>query len=95
MADTEFRQRLAALQTRLAINKARVLSNPEPYLNDMSRRCNELLKVLEDVDYALSPDSVCDWAMSREPPMRPMDVQGEAHIRCQAALKVLREYRST
>jgi len=93
MSDIAFRQKLAELQTRLAIGKAQVLANPEPYLDDLTRRCTDLLKVLEDIDYALSPDCPVDWAQSHNPPIKPMNLQGEALIRCNAALKVIRDYR--
>lgn len=93
MSDIEFRQKLARLQAMLAINKAKVLSNPEPFINDLIERCTKLLQVLDDIDYALSPDCAFDWAMSHEPPIKPVDLQGEALIRCDAALKVINEYR--
>ena len=93
MSDIEFRQRLAKLQTLISINKVKVLSNPEPYLNDLSDQVGKLLKVIEDIDYALSSDCACDWAMSHNPPINIVDLQGESLIRCDAALKVIHEFR--
>lgn len=72
------------------------MANPKPYLEDMAARCHELIKVLEDVEYALSPDAVFDYwdvnANKQQIP-KPGDIQGEAFIRCNKAIEVLREYR--
>ena len=91
--ETEFRQRVARLLSNLQIRKAQVLPNPEPYLNDLTARCVELVHVLDDTEYALSPDCAADWALSQTPPIELGNLQGEALIRCSAALDVLCKYR--
>tara|TARA_B100001989_G_C24224225_1_gene309391 strand:- start:103 stop:399 length:297 start_codon:yes stop_codon:yes gene_type:complete len=96
MSEREFRERLAKLRTLIAINDAKIMANPKPYLEDMSRRCGELLDVLEKVEYALSPDFIFDvWneCANKEAIQRPQDINGEALIRCNKALDVLREYK--
>lgn len=97
MSDIEFRQRLAKLQSMLAIRDAQLMSNPKPFLEDMAERCRDLLKVLEDVEYALSPDSVFDyWDANADKTVLkdPGSIQGEAYIRCNKALAVIRNYRN-
>lgn len=91
MADRELRELLAKLTAKLATNRALVLANPEPYLDQLTKHSGRLLRVLRDVEYALSPDMVFDVA--NEMGIRPIDFQGEALIRCEKALAVLREYR--
>lgn len=96
MSDTEFRQRLAKMQALLAINDAKLMANPKPCLEEMAKRCNRLLRVLDEVDRALSPDCVFDfWGNHADEyhMSQPSDVNGEALIRCNKALEVLRKYR--
>lgn len=98
MSDTEFRQRLARLQALIAIKDAQLMANPKPYLEDMGKRCHELLTVLDEVERALSPDCVYDfWDENADKAAipRPTDIQGEAYIRCNKALDVLRKYRNS
>jgi hypothetical protein len=88
---------LARIQTMIAINDARVMSNPKPYLESMLKRCHELMKTLEDVEHALSPDTVFafwDEHADKKAIPRPIDIQGEALIRCNKALDVLRKHRT-
>jgi hypothetical protein len=95
--DSDIRHRVAELKTKLAIQDARIMSNPRPYLNEMSKTIGELLRVIEEIDYALSPDAVFDvWSESADKRVfsGPADINGEALIRCNKALKVLREWRS-
>lgn len=97
MKDQEFRQKLARLQALIAIKDAQLMANPKPYLEDMAQRCHELLRVLEDVEYALSPDAVFDfWDANADKKAipRPIGINGEALIRCNKALAVLHKYRS-
>ncbi|TNF08542.1 MAG: hypothetical protein EP323_01280 [Gammaproteobacteria bacterium] len=96
--DTEFRKKLARLRALIAIKDAQLMANPKPYLEDMAKRCHELLKVLEEVDHALSPDyvfQVWDEQFDKNHVPRPQDIQGEALFRCNKALDVLRKYRSS
>ena len=89
--DTEFRMKLAELRTKMIIGDLEVKANPKKYLQEMSAYCNKLLKVLDEVEYALSPDIVFDVANNYD--MRPMDIQGEAYIRCNKALEILSKYK--
>lgn len=96
MSENDFRQKLARLQTLIAIRDAQVRADPLKYLREMEGQCVELLKVLDDVKYALSPDCVfdfwqqeCDGFQIR----RPADIQGEALIRCNKALGILQTYQ--
>lgn len=96
MSGEKFQQQLARLRTLVAINDARVMSNPKHYLKKMDKRCNELLQVLEKVENALSPDLVFDhWEQNCDKNQIPraIDFQGEALLRCNTALKILRDYR--
>lgn len=93
MSEERFRLDLARLQAALAIADAQVMANPKKYLSRMSRHCVDLLDVLERVEHALSPDIVFDFAEERN--MRPADINGEALIRCNAAKRVLRDYKIT
>lgn len=96
MSDIEFRQKLAELTARIAIMDAQVMANPKKYLEEMSAHANRLIKVLDDVEYALSPDMVYDfWELNCDHSAipRPQDLNGEAMIRCNAAKDVLRRYR--
>ncbi len=98
MSDSEFRQKLSKLQAMLAIKDAQLMANPKPYLEDMAKRCDELLKVLDEVDHALSPDyifEVWDNHVDKQKVSRPSDIQGEALLRCNKALEVLRNYRDS
>jgi hypothetical protein len=95
MGKKEFMKTFARLQAVLAINDARLMSNPKPYLENMAKQCNELLAVLHEVEYALSPDCAFDFwdaHADKKAIPRPTDLQGEALIRCNKALEVLRKY---
>jgi hypothetical protein len=91
MSDREMREMLAQLIAKLAMHKAMVLADPEPWLDKLAKHSGELLAVLREVEYALSPDMVFDTA--NEMGIRPVDFQGEALVRCNKALGVLRKYR--
>ena len=63
----------------------------------MAKKCNELLQLLEEVEYALSPDSVFDFwdsGVDKTAIPRPSDLQGEALIRCNKALDLLHKYKA-
>lgn len=95
--EIEFRQKLSQLQAAIITKEAQINSNPLPYLKEMESRCCELLEVFEDIERALSPDMIFDfWESScnkKEIP-RPMDIQGEAYIRCNKALEIIGEFKS-
>ena len=91
----KFRQDLAKLQTAIAIRNAQILSNPMPHLQKMDEHCYKLLRVLDDVKYALSPDYVFDfWDQNcdKKQLQNPMSIQGEALLRCNKALEILDNY---
>lgn len=95
MTEKAFREKLARLHTLIAIKDAQLMANPKPYLEDMSRRCVELLNVLEQVEYALSPELVYDtWENGFKNVIpNPIDIQGEALLRCNAALDIIKDYK--
>ena len=96
MNDTEFRQKLAKLQAKLAIHDAQVMANPKPYLEMMYRECMRIIKVLDEVEYALSGAAVYDfWEehVDKKAIPQPANIQGEALIRCNKALDILRSYK--
>ena len=93
MSHEDFRAALNAMRVQAAINDAQVRqvrADPITYLQEAGKRMYELHKVLEEVQRALSPCAVFDKA--EEMGMHPMDIQGEALIRCNAASKVLDNY---
>ena len=92
MSEEEFRQKLSKIQAQIATKNAMVMADPLRYLNDMSQHCSDLLNVLDKIEYALSPDIVFDIAMDSS--IKPQDINGEAYIRCTAALKIIREYKT-
>lgn len=87
-----FDQRMARLTALVALGEAAFKADPLPVLRAAQREMIELRKVLDRVDHALSPDIVFETAEHLH--VRPSNIQGEAYIRCEAAKKVLREYRS-
>ena len=92
----EFHKTLSKLQAMLAIKDAQLMANPKPYLEDMENRCAELLQVFDDIENALSSNCVFDyWEDNADHDVlkKPVDVQGEALIRCDAALKVINKYK--
>ena len=94
--EQEFRQSLARLQAAVAIRNAQVMANPLKYLNEMNDYCNELLGLLDKVEYALSSNFIFDlWDQSFDKTQitRPEDINGEASFRCSEALRVLSEYK--
>jgi hypothetical protein len=94
--EEEFRSQVASIAAKIAIKEAQIMANPLKYLESMNKRCNEVLKVLQDVEYALSPDLVFDiWSEGAfDNQIKPIDIQGEAYLRCNAAKEVLRKYRA-
>ena len=96
MKDQYFKEMLARLQALIIINDARVMTNPKFYLDEMYQRSVELLKVFDEIEYALSSNYVFDYwdcNFNKDIVPRPIDVQGEALIRCNKALEVIGEYR--
>lgn len=94
MGEREFRMKLAKFRADLAIREAQLIANPLPALKEMESHCVELLRVLEDVKYALSPDLIFDVHEENSDRLHsPNDIQGEALIRCNKALKILNNYQ--
>ncbi len=80
------------------VEDAQLMGNHEAYLGDMLKRYLRLLGVLDDIEYALSPDFVFDFwneNVDKDKIPRPTDLQGGAIIRCKKAMEVLREYRNS
>ena len=97
MSESEFRRKLNRLRELIEERDQQIRANPLPFLKDMEKQCTELRKVLANVEYALSTDKVFDyWDQKADKAMipQPVDLQGEALIRCNAALEVIREYRN-
>lgn len=92
MNDTEFRMTLAKLQAAMATRKAQILANPEPYLRKLEEHSVRLLKVLDRIDYALSPDVIFDTAMAME--IDPDYFEGKASLQLMKARQILSDYRS-
>lgn len=96
MRDQELRIKLAEIRSALAIKDSQIVANPIPYLNEMSSRTNEILKLLDDVEHALSPDYIFDyWSayVNKDMIPRPIDLQGEALLRCNKAIELIQNYR--
>lgn len=91
MSQEKFRQDLAKFHALVAISDARIMSDPLPHLNRMSEHCCELWEVLNKLEYALSPDFIFDYCQGT--PLEPSNIQGEALIRCNKALEILKEYK--
>lgn len=91
MRDIEFRRLLSKLQAGVAINNAKIISNPIPYIEEMSKRCHEVLEVLDKVEEALSQVPVIEAAAKMG--IEPRDLKGEALIRCNKASKVISQYK--
>lgn len=84
-------QALAGLRARVAINNARVRSDPLPYLMKADESITEVLMMLDDLERALSPDIIFDFGLEME--LRPQDIRGQDTIKLSAVRKVIREYR--
>jgi len=82
---------LERLETKIILNDLKVMNNPKKYLDYMITNCVHLLKVLDKIEYALSPSAVFDFSEKND--IRVEDVSGEALIRCNAALEVIRKYK--
>ena len=83
---------IAKLTTMVAISDAQIKSNPIPHLNEAKELLLLAQKCFEDIEMALSPDLIFDMAIEND--IRPTDIQGEAYIRCNAALNVIKKYKN-
>lgn len=90
----DFKSTLDRLRYLIAIAERDVIENPLPHLQKAEKQMQEIMDLLEKVDYALSPDYVYDvWEEEyKDSGMRPMDIQGEALFRCNKAKKLIAEY---
>lgn len=86
----EFRRTYARLTALCDLGKAIFMADPLPTLLEAKKQMHEMHMVLERVYVALSPAPVLE--MAEELCVRPMDFQGEALVRCDAAKKVVRDY---
>ncbi len=82
----------AKLQAMLAIQDVQIAVNPKPYLEAAYDELCKARDCFEAMQHALSPDIVFEIATEND--IRPTDIQGEAYIRCNAALKILNNYLS-
>lgn len=88
---TDFNEKLAKLQSKLLVQRLFILHDPFPVINTLADRCNRMMEAIEEIDRALSPLPVYEFADKHS--IMPHDIQGEALIRTNAALKVIRDYR--
>ena len=93
MKSQEFHEKLSRLQVMIAIQDAKIMADPLRYLDDMSSRCSAVLRLLEDVEWALNGHTIADYCA--ENAIEPFTLQGEALVRCNAALNLIREYNQT
>ena len=84
------RRIFAKLTAMLAIQDAQMVANPKPYIKAAYDELYKAQECFEAIERALSPDIVFDVAVEND--IRPTDIQGEAYIRCNAALEVIRKY---
>lgn len=83
---------LAKLQTTLALNKARILADPLPYIERQHREIVKLQAFVHDVEMALMPDVVFDAAMSMN--IDPNRFNGADRIKLNAVQTAINKYRS-
>ena len=88
-------QKLAKLQSLLAIDKAKIASDPFPYINKLINYNQQLLQLIDDIELSLSPDSTFDYWKESAPSIKnPKDMEGEARIRCEKASALIRQFKS-
>ena len=85
--DERSRRLLARLRSQVAIRDSQIMANPLPYLIEAEKQLIEMRICMEDIQRALSPDAVFDFA--EDHCIKPADINGEAYIRVKAAQKVL------
>lgn len=81
---------LAELIAKAAIQKAHIRANPEPYLNEVSEELARARQCFEEIERAISPDIIYDFANDHA--LRPEDVHGQDHIKIGAVYSALDKY---
>lgn len=84
---------LSQLTAQLAINDARVRSDPLPYLQEAHHLVSETRELLEQLEWVLEGMDSFDMIQDIAPKMAPVDFNGEALLRCQKALRMIREFK--
>ena len=88
--NTNIRWRLAELMTRLAIHKAMIIADPEPWLDSAHDELNKAYKCFRDIEDALSPDTIIAFADHMQ--MEPRDVVGAEMIKNNKVRKIINAY---
>lgn len=97
MKDKQFRQALQELSSKIALKDIDVMCNPKPHLQQAHDIASSMMELFEKIEIALSPCVVFDFWQNNcdhNQIQRPIDINGEALIRCNAALKVIEKFRS-
>lgn len=97
MKDKQFRQELQELRSKIALKDIDVMCNPKPYLQQAYDIASSLMDLFEKIEIALSPCAVFDFWQNNcnhSQIQKPVDITGEALIRCNAALKVIEKFKS-
>jgi hypothetical protein len=89
MSKEDIRHKLAALQSRLATNKAIILADPEPYIEKIHRILCDYQKVIAEIERAVSPDVIFDRSFEMGIP--PRDFRGGERVQVEAVKKALEE----
>jgi len=63
---SQFNQILAKLTTKVAIQKAQVVSNPIPYLEKAGEELVRAQVCFDEIDRALSPDCVFEYGINNK-----------------------------
>jgi hypothetical protein len=85
---------MARLHTQIAIQDARVRSDPVPYLHEAHSLVSEVHRFLEDLSWVLNGLDSFDMTQEIAPYMKPTDFNGEALLRVQKAQKMIREFEA-
>lgn len=87
----EHRMLLARMQANMAISRAKIEANPWPLIDRLQNEVVGYRVLIAEIERALSPDPV--WEFATQNNIELLDVKGEALIRCNAALSVLRQQK--
>ena len=85
---------MARLQSQVAIQDARVRSDPVPYLQEAHALVSEARTLLQDLKWVLDGLDSFDMIQEIAPLMEPKDFNGEALLRCQKAHKMIRAFEA-
>ena len=85
---------MARLQTQMAMQDARIRSDPLPYLQEAHRMVSEAHALLGELEWILGGHTTFDLIMEIAPIMKPIDFNGEALLRISEARKMIREFQA-